>query len=230
MMTLTEILAALTALSRAEVWEVQQAAWERGKEMDMMESAPARMEEIATEFEQAVAGDAPIPHADLPETIGPGQTIIWTDGETYRNDSRAWLPRSASPDTYRLGWTRLTLPDPDSLRRWALGESYEAGEYVYHEGVIASAVQAHRADDPAWAPGMAGTDALWKVHGTVEPEPEPDPEPEPEYPAWDPAATYYPPAEVTHKGEVWDLIHTHASPGWEPGDPAMHAVWKARVV
>ena len=47
--------------------------------------------------------------------------------------------------------------------------------------------------------------------------------------AWDPEATYHPPATVTHRGEVWDLVHDHALPGWEPGAPGMHEVWKART-
>ena len=174
----------LTGYTAAELAVIVRDATTAYERRLTLEASQERVEEIAADYAQAVAGDEPIPHADLPESIGPGQTIIWIDGETYRNDSGAWLPTSASPDMYRLGWTRLTLPDLDSLRRWALGESYEAGEYVYHVGVIASAVQAHRADDPAWAPGMAGTDALWKIHGTIEPEPDPEPDPEPVYPAW----------------------------------------------
>ena len=42
---------------------------------------------------------------------------------------------------------------------------------------------------------------------------------------WDPERSYTPPAAVTYKGKTYDLIHSHSSPGWEPGDPAMHAVW-----
>ena len=76
----------------------------------------------------------------------------------------------------------------------------------------------------------------WLAHGPdefpqgweiVSPLPDPD-----NPPAWDPTATYSKPpgATVTHKGVVYDLTHSVALPGWEPGDPAMHAVWKARVV
>lgn len=62
-----------------------------------------------------------------------------------------------------------------------------------------------------------------------EPDPDPPTEPDPEFEPWDPLRSYSPPATVTHNGRVYDLTHTYASPGWEPGDPTMHAVWKART-
>ena len=43
---------------------------------------------------------------------------------------------------------------------------------------------------------------------------------------WDPTAEYWPPAKVTRGGRTYVLIHTHAEPGWDPADPAMHAVWR----
>lgn len=43
---------------------------------------------------------------------------------------------------------------------------------------------------------------------------------------WNPDATYYPPATVTHDGKVWTLAHDNALPGWEPGGAGMHDVWK----
>ena len=48
---------------------------------------------------------------------------------------------------------------------------------------------------------------------------------------WDPARSYSNPpgAVVTHNGQVWDLTHTNADPGWEPGGAGMHSVWKART-
>lgn len=45
---------------------------------------------------------------------------------------------------------------------------------------------------------------------------------------WDPEIEYRPPVAVSLDGVVYDLTHTHASPGWRPDDPAMHAVWKRR--
>lgn len=48
----------------------------------------------------------------------------------------------------------------------------------------------------------------------------------PNYPSYDPTMTYYPPAFVTHLGRTWELIHSVAAPGYEPGAAGMHAVWK----
>lgn len=224
----------LTEYTAAELAVIVRDATIAYERQTAIERAPETMRALADDYVDAVANQPPHPHDALPDALGPGERIVWTDGQTWRNTSGAFLPKTANPDTYPLGWTRLTLPDPDGLRRWALGESYEAGEYVYHEGVIASAVQAHRADDAAWAPGMAGTDALWKIHGTIEPEPEPEPDPEQDPdnpPAWDPTATYSSPpgATVTHKGTTYDLTFAVATPGQEPGDPTMWAIWKART-
>lgn len=85
-------------------------------------------------------------------------------------------------------------------------------------------------DGTTWK-NISGT---WLAHG---PDEYPrgweiiDPAPDPDNPdAWDPLKTYSKPpgATVTHKGVVYDLTFAVATPGQEPGDPVMWAVWKAR--
>ena len=79
--------------------------------------AQARMDAIAAQFEAATATEPPTPWESLTDRVGPGERVIWTDGETWRNISGAWLPTTATPETYTLGWAQETGL-PDEIPEW----------------------------------------------------------------------------------------------------------------
>ena len=68
--------------------------------------AQVRMDEIVAEYESAIGDAPPVRWEDLGDRVGPGERVIWTDGETWRNISGAWLPTTAGPDSYPLGWAQ----------------------------------------------------------------------------------------------------------------------------
>lgn len=82
----------------------------------LLADALAQSKALGDRYAAAVATAAPIPWASVPDAIGPGVAVTWTDGQTWRNKSGTWLPKTASPGTYPMGWTQETgLPTAATL-------------------------------------------------------------------------------------------------------------------
>ena len=123
--------------------------------------AQARMDEIVAEYEAALVDAPPVPWEDLGDRVGPGERVIWADGETWRNTSGAWLPVTASPETYPLGWAQETGL-PGDIPEWTEQGSptYPAGDLATDAGVIYRCIQTHTAHAGAgWRPST--TPSLW---------------------------------------------------------------------
>lgn len=124
-----------------------------------------------------------------------------------------------------LGETLSWLPVYRNTGTHSAHDAYGMGDVVAVEGGYRRSLLAANPHDPMDAHGARWWEEVWPDGDgwtTENPEGEVIED-------CDRNHTYWPPAAVQHKGQVWDLTHTHASPGWEPGDPAMHAVWKART-
>lgn len=124
--------------------------------------ASARIDQIVQQYE-SIMGDAPAtPWTDLTDRVGPGQCIVWADGNTYRNTSRAWLPTTATPETYPQGYSRITGLPPD-VPPWEPGGTYKADDLREHGGVVYRCIQPHTNYDPGHTPNL--TPALWTPQG-----------------------------------------------------------------
>ena len=123
--------------------------------------AHARADQLAQQYETIMEAAPATPWADLTDRVGPGQRIVWEDGETYRNISRAWLPTTATPATYPQGYTQLTGLPPD-VAPWTVGESVKVGDLRTFEGIVYRVTQAHTTQAD-WAPPLAP--ALWTPQG-----------------------------------------------------------------
>ncbi len=126
--------------------------------------AQARMDEIAAQFEAATADEPPTPWESLTDRVGPGERVIWTDGETWRNTSGAWLPVTASPETYPLGWAQETGLPPDVAAWDGNGDAYKAGDLCSYQGVTYRVLQAHTSQ-PHWTPNIVP--ALYTPQGAA---------------------------------------------------------------
>ena len=125
----------------------------------------ARMDEIVAEYESAIGDAPPVRWEDLGDRVGPGERVIWTDGETWRNTSGAWLPVTASPETYPLGWAQETGL-PDEIPEWTdVGSpTYTAGDLRADAGTAYRCIQTHTAHAGAgWRPST--TPSLWTPQG-----------------------------------------------------------------
>lgn len=126
----------------------------------LVATAAAQTQAIAAAYAAATATAAPIPNAALPDAIGPGQRIIWTDGNTWRNASGAWLPKVATPATYPLGWSQETgIP---AAIAWAAGQTIKVGDLRTYAGKTYRAIQAHTSQ-VGWEP--SAVPALWALQG-----------------------------------------------------------------
>ena len=127
--------------------------------------AQATVEHYTHAVEAANTDTPPIPWTDLTDRVAPGQSVI-LDGITWRNTSGAWLPTTASPATYPLGWEQLTgLPDPETLFAWSEQAAYEVGDRVTRDGRIWECLTAHGAEyQGTWAPSAA-TPTVWRNVG-----------------------------------------------------------------
>ena len=124
----------------------------------LLADAPAQSKALGDKYAAAVAAAAPIPWASVPDAIGPGTSIIWTDGNTWRNKSGAWLPKTASPATYPLGWTQETgMP---TASPWSPTGVYKTGDLVTYNGKTYRCLQWHTAN-AGWTPTAAVS--LWTL-------------------------------------------------------------------
>lgn len=129
---------------------------ERARRRTISEARTA-LDALVQRWEAATATGEPIPWAELGDRVGPGQRVIWTDGHVWRNTSGTWLPVSAPPAAYPLGWSQLTGL-PDSVPPFVAGEQVKAGYLRSYEGVIYRCVQAHTTA-AHWPP--PAVPALW---------------------------------------------------------------------
>lgn len=131
----------------------------------VLREAEKRLDEIVVEVEAATAGNAPVAWETLTDRVPPGQRVIWTDGETWRNTSGAWLPTTATPETYPLGWAQETGL-PDDIPEWTdVGSpTYTAGDLRADAGTGYRCIQTHTAHAGAgWRPST--TPSLWTPQG-----------------------------------------------------------------
>ena len=127
--------------------------------------AQARMDEIAAEYESAIGDATPVPWEDLGDRVGPGERIVWTDGETWRNISGAWLPTTAGPGAYPLGWAQESGL-PGDIPEWTEQGSptYTSGDLRTDAGTVYRCIQTHTAWVGAgWRPST--TPSLWTPQG-----------------------------------------------------------------
>lgn len=124
--------------------------------------APARADQIAQQFESIMGAAPAIPWDDLADRVGPGQRVVWTDGETWRNTSGAWLPTTATPETYPQGWSQETGLPPD-VAPWEAGGTYKADDLRTFGGIVYRCIQPHTNYDPGHTPNL--TPALWTPQG-----------------------------------------------------------------
>lgn len=137
--------------------------------VELLASAQAQSEALADAYAEATADDAPTPWAKLTDRVGPGQRVIWTDGNTWRNTSKAWLPITATPATWPQGWAQETGLPP-SVLPWVAGEQvWKAGDPLdpnpaktatlrTYGGLTYRALQSHTTQ-ATWTPPIVP--ALW---------------------------------------------------------------------
>ena len=112
----------LSGLSDVE-WEAHwRAVLAERTRRDALATAAKTAADLAASYAAAVQGAPPVPWAMLTGRVGPGQRVTWTDGNVWRNNSGAWLPTTATPATYPLGWSQETGL-PASIPAWKIGEA-----------------------------------------------------------------------------------------------------------
>ena len=127
----------------------------------LIAEAPAQQQAVADRYAAAVAGAAPTPWASLTDRVGPGQRVIWTDGNTWRNASGAWLPTTATPATWPQGWAQETGL-PTTVTAWSAGQAVNVGDLRSASGVTYRCIQAHTTQI-GWEP--PNIPALWTLQG-----------------------------------------------------------------
>lgn len=123
--------------------------------------APGAQQQLADLYAAAVATAAPTPWAALRDRVGPGQRVVWTDGNVWRNSSGAWLPTTASPATWPQGWAQETGLPP-AIAAWAAGQSVKVGDLRTYGGKSFRCLQAHTTQ-AGWEP--PSVPALWTQQG-----------------------------------------------------------------
>lgn len=124
--------------------------------------ASTLVESLTRQYEEATADAPAIPWDDLTDRVGPGQRIIWTDGNTYRNTSHAWLNTNDTPETYPQGWAQETGL-PAEVAPWVAGGTYKADDLRTFGGIVYRCIQPHTNYDPGHTPNL--TPALWTPQG-----------------------------------------------------------------
>lgn len=124
-------------------------------------SAPDLVATVTARYAEATKAAAPTPWASLSDRVAPGQRVVWTDGNTWRNTSGAWLPTTATPATWPQGWAQETGLPPTVLA-WATGQAVKVGDLRTHGGKTYRCLQAHTTQ-AGWTPDAVP--ALWTLQG-----------------------------------------------------------------
>jgi len=145
----------LTLLSIDELVQLREAILQEENRRWKLETAKARAEQIATEYEEAVAAE-PTQEYVTGMVIGPGRKVR-ENGEEWINVSKAWL--SAPPSVYPIGYRRTGPPVAEVLP-FVVGETVKAGDLRRHKGVVYQVVTGHTTA-AHWAPDLPDMTALW---------------------------------------------------------------------
>ena len=152
----------LTALTDEDLEALRVDVLNEQDRRRIIAEAPARIDQIVQQYE-FIMGDAPAtPWTDLTDRVGPGQRIVWTDGNVYRNTSCAWLNTNDTPETYPQGYAQETGL-PAEVLPWESGGIYKADDLREHRGVVYRCIQPHTNYDPGHTPNL--TPSLWTPQG-----------------------------------------------------------------
>ena len=135
----------------------------------MLATAREQADALADAVAEVIATDEPTPWEALADRVAPGQRVAWTDGNVWRNTSRAWLPIGATPATWPQGWAQETgLPDvvapwAPNERVWRAGDPLDpspakAATLRSFKGVVYRCTQSH-VTLAGWTPPIVP--ALW---------------------------------------------------------------------
>lgn len=148
----------ITPLTDAELDQLRVTVLTEQERRRVVATGQQTAADLASRYEQAVAATDPLPWASVPDAIGPGVAVIFTDGQRWRNKSGAWLPKTASPATYPLGWTQETgLP---TASPWSPTGVYAVDALVTYGGKTYRCILAHTANS-TWTPTAAAS--LWTL-------------------------------------------------------------------
>ena len=126
----------------------------------LIAEAPAQQAAVADRSAAAVTTAAPTAWASLTDRVGPGQRVVWTDGNTWRNTSGAWLPTTATPATWPQGWAQETGLPPTAPAWSDASVAYKVGDLVTYSGTVYRCMQAHTSQ-AGWTPTAVAS--LWAV-------------------------------------------------------------------
>lgn len=127
----------------------------------LIASAPALVASVTAQYAEATKATPPTPWASLTDRVAPGQRVVWTDGQTWRNTSGAWLPTTATPATWPQGWAQETGLPP-AIGAWASGQAVKVGDLRTYGGKTYRCLQAHTTQ-AGWTPDAVP--ALWTPQG-----------------------------------------------------------------
>ena len=107
-LTLRGITVDLNILTDAELDDLRIEVLTEQERRRLLVEAPAQTKALSDRYAAATASADPVAWAVVPDAIGPGVAVTWTDCNRWRNKSGTWLPKTASPGTYPMGWTQET--------------------------------------------------------------------------------------------------------------------------
>ena len=155
----TTDLTAYTAQELDDLWALVRAEQKR---REILATGKTQADAIAAQVAEAVRNGAPRRWADIAPTdsVSPGERVTFTDGTTYRNVSGAWLPITASPATYPLGYVEEGVPQ--AAKPWGPAATYAKGDRVTRDGKVYECLIAHGPErQGTWGPGPA-TPTIWR--------------------------------------------------------------------
>lgn len=152
-------LTQLVTLSDDELTELWVAVVKEQRDRELLRSARAQAEQIASDYAAIVAERGPkhVKNMDESAVVGPGEHVL-IDGFEWVNNTQAWLsPIAAGPDKFPQGWRTAKEEDVPAADAWTIGVEYSPGDVVQFGGRAWKCLQKHtsQADwDPLKAPSL----------------------------------------------------------------------------